>query len=65
MACIYFFPERSQTKVTIEIEHCIHLEDLFHSKKLQFISSVLESSDKCHFNLIEEEGNFSQKGSLG
>ena len=60
-----FFQERSQTKVTIEIEHCVRLEDLFHSKKLQFISSVLESSHKCHFNLIEEEGNFSQKGSMG
>ena len=60
-----FFPERSKTKVTIEIEHCVRLEDLFHSKKLQFISLVLESSDKCHFSLIEEEENFSQKGSMG
>ena len=59
------FPERSQKEVTIEIEHCVRMEDLPHNKTLQFISSVMEPSDKCHFRLIENAGNFLQKRQYG
>ena len=58
-------PERSQKEVTIEIKHCVHIGDLPHNKKLQFISSVLDTSDKCHF-MFNRRGEISyKKGNMG
>ena len=50
------FPERSQKKVTIVIEHYVCIEDLPHNKKLQFISSVLE------FSLRQVSLQFNKRG---